>query len=932
MEKFVSSLKRCKNDAVLFHPLRKIKYNQLKTKLKSVLNENVIFGQDETTDKKKKKSYSNLQLEKIKKSNLQELVTVVEKTPKKSGNKVSKSKKKNKNLKIIDQPEAVIKKQKEKLKNKVKSSGTNVKKKENARNVSDTNNANILEVHALQKIFQDNECFTLLDTTADSSVLDEYLENEQSSFVNMYSTSSPVVVRNKRKPAVTHCMLQDFKKKQKKKVKTSGSNVKKKENARNVSDTNNANILKGNNNLQEMFLDSGSFSLQDTTADGSVSDEHSENEEIYFVNMDTTSSPIVVDSKSRPAVTHRMLQEFGRSSNINQNDSDEEFSSVLSCFRKFKNSSNVVLETCELSPSCTIQVNSAPDEQSPVTKVKQPMVVPDKNPLLRLHRLPNRSCAMTMKHPCDVYVRGQVKVTVLKGAVEILGFKATPENSESGLNVFSPQRCMCVSIVSCKPQEGAQDNSYIKKLEALKASYSKLLKECVASDCVLLLQETSSVLTKYLNRHFPIDLFPKVFSGNDRKFYKEENLLQCQFELPGTGVNVSHLTRKDEWEQVISDSLLFAGGSKTVVLGGKGVGKSTFLRFLANSWLSKNDAVLWLDFDPGQAEFTVPGCLSAILVKKPLLGPNFTHQTTPIRMVFLGDIDVSRCPSRYNSCVEHIVQYCLSQPDLQNIPWLINTMGYSKGLGVELAISMIRVLRPTTVIHIESQRRAQNFAQPLRSGFVNNHVSIWKSGFTACDLDYATFILPSAVKDNSNSSPGLKPRDGRELAVLAYLSQVARPPRYSLLDAVPCSTPLARLTLGICHEAVPQSRVLGAVNGGLVALCACDTRPVWTSGDPDMAGVLLEAPVVPCLGFGIVRGIDMVNKMLYLTTPLPVNDMSRVNCLLMGAVSLPPCVSLAVESGSGQVPYVAKGGEQPMGRAMRRAFRPHLTTDPSTAP
>jgi len=67
----------------------------------------------------------------------------------------------------------------------------------------------------------------------------------------------------------------------------------------------------------------------------------------------------------------------------------------------------------------------------------------------------------------------------------------------------------------------------------------------------------------------------------------------------------------------------------TVVCGGKGMGKSTFVRFLVNRSLPVFGEVVCLDLDPGQPEFTIPGCVSAVIVKQPLLGPSFTHLTTP---------------------------------------------------------------------------------------------------------------------------------------------------------------------------------------------------------------------------------------------------------------------------------------------------------------
>lgn len=81
--------------------------------------------------------------------------------------------------------------------------------------------------------------------------------------------------------------------------------------------------------------------------------------------------------------------------------------------------------------------------------------------------------------------------------------------------------------------------------------------------------------------------------------------------------------------------IYFSDNTRAVVCGGKGVGKSTFLRVLTNCILSRQmtegRGVLILDFDPGQAEFTPPGCLAVVLVKAPLLGPGYTQQQRPER-------------------------------------------------------------------------------------------------------------------------------------------------------------------------------------------------------------------------------------------------------------------------------------------------------------
>ena len=52
---------------------------------------------------------------------------------------------------------------------------------------------------------------------------------------------------------------------------------------------------------------------------------------------------------------------------------------------------------------------------------------------------------------------------------------------------------------------------------------------------------------------------------------------------------------------------LILGQPRLVGVGGKGVGKSTMLRYIANRLIQLHGQILWIDLDPGQAEFTLPG-------------------------------------------------------------------------------------------------------------------------------------------------------------------------------------------------------------------------------------------------------------------------------------------------------------------------------------
>ena len=70
------------------------------------------------------------------------------------------------------------------------------------------------------------------------------------------------------------------------------------------------------------------------------------------------------------------------------------------------------------------------------------------------------------------------------------------------------------------------------------------------------------------------------------------------------------LELNEEWEYAVryakNQDPNLGKKAKIVGTGGKGVGKSTMLKYIANRLL-QDGPVLWIDLDPGQAEFTLPG-------------------------------------------------------------------------------------------------------------------------------------------------------------------------------------------------------------------------------------------------------------------------------------------------------------------------------------
>ena len=105
------------------------------------------------------------------------------------------------------------------------------------------------------------------------------------------------------------------------------------------------------------------------------------------------------------------------------------------------------------------------------------------------------------------------------------------------------------------------------------------------------------------------------------------------------------------------------GDSVTLVpCGGKGAGKSTFIRYMCNRLLQRSVCLLpfclllffsdlplyVLDVDIGQTEFTPSGCMSLVKVTKPLLDLPWAHQQADFDFsYFYGGVSPADDMSKY---------------------------------------------------------------------------------------------------------------------------------------------------------------------------------------------------------------------------------------------------------------------------------------------
>ncbi|KAG6553764.1 hypothetical protein Mapa_004679 [Marchantia paleacea] len=344
---------------------------------------------------------------------------------------------------------------------------------------------------------------------------------------------------------------------------------------------------------------------------------------------------------------------------------------------------------------------------------------------------------------------------------------------------------------------------------------------------------------------------------------------------------------------ISSYSELSSGAPLVAVCGAKSSGKSTFGRFLLNHLLNSYESVGYLDTDVGQPEFTVPGCLSLHILRKPVFGSPILHLQNPERSFFYGDNSPKSDPEMYCRSIEALYDYFQqnygvkktarsSNDDKSGIPLIINTHGWLKGVGYDVLVNILRHTSPTHLVHINSNGGNNN----LPTG------QFWESssGTNSTVMLYIENALEGPDKPLIRvKAPADQLRDARILAYFRqcfWRSPLPYPYRedrlyaqtaMKLVSCPPFQIPISAVKIIHLHCQVPQNEKLYSINGALVGLgVSMRTEKKYPGGPP-----------AACVGVGIVRGVDPDKGILYLITPLDVETLQGVDTLLQGWMEVP---------------------------------------------
>jgi len=539
-------------------------------------------------------------------------------------------------------------------------------------------------------------------------------------------------------------------------------------------------------------------------------------------------------------------------------------------------------------------------------------------------------------HTC-IYIKGHFNVNVLNGSAEILGY-TLEEDAEKTYSIYSPRGYSLLCIRSIRKKGPANKSLFLALQKIGLECDENLLKSKSSSNTILLLQSQNCRIVDYINRLFPSNILrwepcaPPNWDQEEQNAYEDMcSKLDSSLILRGATFRARFYEQPDIWKTITQQFLDLVSSKeyfRLLFCGGKGVGKSTILRYTVNRLLKECGSVLVLDFDPGQPEFVPSGCVSATLVSTPLLGPNFTHLQESLHCYFVGDVDITVDPNRYIQSCTRLINDCRMQPKLMNTPMIINTMGFTTGIGLDVMLDVIRLSQPTHIIQLKSASSRRNFPAMLEHSYVMQHPpSIWMTDVTTNTLPEYSFEAISSAAENKEEQRsveqwGFRASELRNIGLVSYFSRLSTGAEWTLTDAVPYKMSWKNLAVCVSTESVEPALTMAALNGSLVALCVLDAETGASVARYQAAGyptILSRAmPVMPCLGYAVVRAVDYTNHLIYVICPEAIDRISRVNCLVLGSIHLPntmlldtPC-ALRKQHASGhgpksRVPYVTFG-------------------------
>ncbi|CAL1283094.1 unnamed protein product [Larinioides sclopetarius] len=609
------------------------------------------------------------------------------------------------------------------------------------------------------------------------------------------------------------------------------------------------------------------------------------------------SAKNISSSKKRHDSGDSDISNLGETSGSAANDTKyEDFTSFLKAFSySFENSeehskskgvSGNTSNECENSMIDSKKEKSHEEVPHPASSSHDNVLNEELETNIRILSVPSKlSEIVLLQHPASVTLHGYVKVAVWCGSIHILGY-----NVKEGENifVFSTEGTGLKKIVTSRPKHKLDIEVLEKGLEKLTCLEKNLNLEAFMDDVgplsVIICVEKVllPVPLRVLELYYPTALQTRWIRSETSE--KENNLKLCSTEQAYTiDLKGDYKMLSRQVNEAIGNPDNTEFGPRILVRGEKNMGKSTLIRYLMNSSLNKVDEVYFLDTDPGQTEYTPPGVVSLLRVTRPLLGPTFAHQKKPLKMIFIGSVTPGTCPTLYEESVKQLIKYFNEKilkiggktqkmdEKIQKKALFVNTIGWVQGVGELCLQNVKRAVKPTMEIELVA---------PDSNPALTKEVD--ESGITI-------FKIPSKAPSRESGAPSYSPVEMRNFNIMAYfgLFQKSFLPQTMINSFHPVCVGWDKIALYVMGKKVPAHRLIEAIHCSIVALCRVNLSSVLKSDNPDFPMTLTDEPICECLGFGLVRASDEINRLFYIITPLTLDELENVNALVKGNIMIP---------------------------------------------
>lgn len=326
-----------------------------------------------------------------------------------------------------------------------------------------------------------------------------------------------------------------------------------------------------------------------------------------------------------------------------------------------------------------------------------------------------------VKFNATIHFHGIIEIRPLINAVQINGFTI-----ETGTSIQASSISRADYFLNMTPVYNGADykidiEKLIKEIEQLQPEIPDIKKFLMEFDLkkdilVHLRQSTPSSAIDMINRYATRRVLPtKPMLLRNCANPSSEHFLDTKFFVNEENPRLNCFLVNEDWNRI---ELKF--DSKTVIVGGKNVGKSSLAQYTINRNIEKFKKILLIDLDIGQQICGIAQTVSATVLTKPLLGAGYLNEITPKKSMLYGDKSIMTIPHKYIECVKQLLMFCLENEEYSKMPWIVNMMGYQKGFGLELTSVLLRLIQPTDVVQIQHANQKYNYDAIVDEKLVNS--------------------------------------------------------------------------------------------------------------------------------------------------------------------------------------------------------------------